>query len=392
MTIAYLGNEFMLHFSFLCDELYKLTNGNFWFIEANEMNNGNRTKIPSTFDLYKKPYLIQAWRSLDDKAKAMNLVRTVDVMLIGAGYAGLEYGRVRLETGKLTFEPTERQLKRGIFNAFSKVTRGYARLYLTSNHNNVYRLCSSAFLANDVYFLYPFFKDKCYKWGYFTKVSELNIDEIVNKRRNNDHIKIMCIGRLINWKRIDLPIRMVAELKRLGYIIDLNIIGEGALKEELECLIHKLKVDEMVHMLGNVPNEKVYELLQEHDIFVLPSNKREGWGAVLNEAMSNGCACVASDLVGAAPFLIDNGRNGFLFRTGDVNDLTNKIKSLIDNIEMRESFQKQAYKTMIEIWNPSKAAENLVLLSKSILSGTPVAINEGPCSKAVPIKGKTFAK
>lgn len=392
MTIAYLSNEFMLHFSYLGDELYKLTNGGFWFIEANEMPEGNRAKLPTTFNVYDKPYLIQAWRRPAEKERAIEIVKSVDVLLIGAGHIGLEYERIRLKTGKLTFEPTERQLKQGLINAFSKVSRGYAKLYLTTKHDNVYRLCSSAYLANDVYFLYPFLKDRCFKWGYFTNVPQIDIDEIIKKKSSNKHIKIICIGRFLNWKRLDLPIRMAYELKKLNYNFELNIIGEGELREQLIGLIQSLGLEDRVHLLGRVANEKVYVLLQEHDIFVLPSNKREGWGAVLNEAMSNGCACLASDLVGAAPFLIDDGRNGLLFRTGSVKDLTEKVCYLINNPSERASFQKNAYQTMVDIWNPQAAANNLFRLSQGLLRGTPAEIKDGPCSKAEPIKGKTFAR
>ena len=47
---------------------------------------------------------------------------------------------------------------------------------------------------------------------------------------------------------------------------------------------------------------------------------QEGWGAVLNEAMNSGCACIASHAIGSAGFLIEHGENGFVYRDGDMDD------------------------------------------------------------------------
>lgn len=78
--------------------------------------------------------------------------------------------------------------------------------------------------------------------------------------------------------------------------------------------------------------------MREHDIFTFTSNKREGWGAVLNEAMSCGCACVVSDLIGAAPYLIKAGINGYTFKTGDVCSFVSCVQKLIDCREKEKKF------------------------------------------------------
>ena len=391
MDIAFVTNVINAHQSFLADEFWRLTDGHYTYIELREPPESLKYKNSTAFDVYSKPYLLQAWRSEENRSKAMEICKNVDVLISGGDACVLPYESERLKLGKLTFEPAERQLKRGLLNAFSPVALAYRKMYRTCGHDNLYKLCASAYMANDMYLLHPFFRGKCYKWGYFTQVPDLNIDEVISKRRKNRHIKILCVARLINWKRIDMPIRMASVLKRAGYDFELSIVGEGEMKPKLEQLTDKLKVTDCVHFLGLLRNEEVYELMREHDIFTFTSNKQEGWGAVLNEAMSNGCACVASDLIGATPFLIKDRINGYQFKTGDVTDLANKVKNLIDSQELREKIQRNSYQTMKDTWNPRVAAERFYALSEGILRDNAASFSFGPCSLAEPIKGKTFA-
>ena len=44
------------------------------------------------------------------------------------------------------------------------------------------------------------------------------------------------------------------------------------------------------------------------------SGRKEGWGAVVNEAMSSGCAVVADAEAGSVPYLIENSKDGFIYR------------------------------------------------------------------------------
>lgn len=391
MKIVFINPVLILHNSYLSDELYKLTNGKFWFIEACKIGIENKIKLPSNFNIYDKPYLLQAWKSEENKKQAYRLIKDADLVMVGGGYDVLLYESIRLKTGKLTFELTERQLKRGILNAFSKTALGYSHMYKTIGHNNVYRLCLSAYTANDMYLLHPFLKGKCYKFGYFTQAGNLNIDNIIKKREKEDHVKIFWSARLLKLKRPDLPVLLAKKLKDKGYDFEINMAGDGEQKSSIIKMIKHLNLENYVKLLGHIPNEQVLELMKEHDIFIFTSNKREGWGAVLNEAMSCGCCCIASDLIGATNYLIKDGANGIIFKTGNINDLTKKIISIIEDPIFREKIQRQAYRTMVEIWNPQVAAINLCRLAESLINKTPIIIEEGPCSLAEPIKGKTLA-
>ena len=102
--------------------------------------------------------------------------------------------------------------------------------------------------------------------------------------------------------------------------------------------------------------------------------------------MGNGCTVVASNSIGAAPFLIKNRVNGLLFESGNVLSLYQQVLALINDRELRESLAIQAYHTISEEWSPRKAAENFVCLANGIVNNKIPQIVSGPCSEATIIK------
>ena len=85
---------------------------------------------------------------------------------------------------------------------------------------------------------------------------------------------------------------------------------------------------------GNVHFTEVRTLMEESEIFIFTSDFNEGWGAVLNEAMSSACGCVASYKAGSTPFLLD-GTNGQVYNSTQ-NDLNEKLKELLRTFTARE--------------------------------------------------------
>ena len=160
----------------------------------------------------------------------------------------------------------------------------------------------------------------------------------------------------------------------------------------IQDMIVDLDVADCVSMLGSFPNEQLLRMMQEYHIFAFTSDRGEGWGVVLNEAMGNGCTVVASNRIGAAPFLIKNRINGLLFESGNVQSLYEQVLTLIDDREIRESLAIQAYHTIREEWSPSKAAENFIRLANGIILNSIPQIIDGPCSKATIINHKKLIR
>jgi len=131
-----------------------------------------------------------------------------------------------------------------------------------------------------------------------------------------------------------------------------------------------------------VPFDKVRSLMRNADVYVLPSNRMEGWGVVLNEAMSEGCIVVANEQAGASRVLIDDGVTGLLFRNGDTRQLAALLEHLGNDHALRMRLSRQAWERIYRLWHPHVAAERLLLLSSGLMGLSAVPeFNEGPCTQ-----------
>ena len=85
----------------------------------------------------------------------------------------------------------------------------------------------------------------------------------------------------------------------------------------------------------------------------------EGWGAVLNEAMANGCAIVASCAPGSVPFLVSHNENGMIYKYGNYKNAYIAVKSLLDDPKKANKLGEKAQKTIFD-YNYKVAATRLV--------------------------------
>ena len=82
-------------------------------------------------------------------------------------------------------------------------------------------------------------------------------------------------------------------------------------------------------------------LYQRSSVFTL-SSRYEGFGLVLIEAMSQGCACVACDFKGRQGEIIQDGISGLLCQPEDVDNLVQALDSILSDEEKRTALQEQA--------------------------------------------------
>ena len=146
-----------------------------------------------------------------------------------------------------------------------------------------------------------------------------------------------------------------------------------------------------------IKNSNFYIYLPIHskhcEIFLFTSDRNEGWGAVLNESMNSGCAVVSSHAIGSTPFLLEDSKNGLIYKNGDIADLYNKVKYLLDNPEKRRLLGKNAYDSILTLWNPRVAAERFLVIAKQVLEAKATDVFfEGPCSSARRLKDDWFLK
>lgn len=137
---------------------------------------------------------------------------------------------------------------------------------------------------------------------------------------------LLSVGEINDNKNHETVIKAIDSLD-VYYII----AGQGDRKEYIEKLIHELKLEQKVKLLGF--RKDVPELLKASDIYILPS-KREGLNVSLMEAMASGLPCAVGAIRGNTDLIDENG--GVLFNPYSVDDCRNAIQRINqqDNIAM----------------------------------------------------------
>lgn len=324
------------------------------------------------------------YENSENKENIEKLILDADTVIFGA--CPNELIEIRMKENKLSFLYSERFFKKGVWRRFIPKTRKAVDERITRYKNNeMYVLCASAYLPYDLK-LMGFPMEKCFKWGYFPATNKYDVEALKNKK-SGGKIKLMWVGRMLGWKHPEDAVKLAKKLKKSGIDFELNLVGDGALREGLEAMVNDKGLSDCVNLLGSKTTEEVRRYMEEASIFLFTSDRNEGWGAVLNEAMNSGCAVVASHAIGSVPFLINDGKNGLIYRSGDIEDLCKKVKYSIDNKEKTSELGKNAYITLADLWNAKTAAERFKRLVQAIKAGGSVDLfNDGPCSKAKVLK------
>jgi len=99
------------------------------------------------------------------------------------------------------------------------------------------------------------------------------------------------------------------------------------------------------------------------DIFILPSDVGETWGLVVNEAMNFRLPIIVSDLVGCGSDLVKHDENGYIFKTGNVEELARYLEELIIDRGKRELFGKKSFE-IIKNSNYDRTVESILKIIK----------------------------
>lgn len=375
MKITFYSNFLNHHQLPICQEFIKNKNIDFKFV-ATEKIPTERLQLGYEDMNNKYDFVIKAY---EEEEKAIKLAKESDVIILGS--APTKYIKIRKKYNKLCFRYSERVFKDRIltFNFFKQ----YLSIIIkkTFLERNIYMLCASAFAASD-YNSAGAYINRCFKWGYFPQVHQYNIDNLI-KEKNHNTINILWVGRFVKYKHPEYVITLAKYLnKKKINNYQIKMIGIGPKFEIIKKLIKKEKLENKIILTGSMPNEKVIEYMKKTNIFIFTSNKGEGWGAVLNEAMNCGCGIVANKNIGSVPYLVTDNYNGYIYKKK--KEFCKKVESLIIDKNKREELGKNAYYTMINTWNAKTAVNNLIDLCNKIKNNEDISninYNDGPCSK-----------
>lgn len=186
---------------------------------------------------------------------------------------------------------------------------------------------------------YPRLKNKCHVINNFVDTDVFN--PVVHKRES-DELRIIGVGRIAKQKNIPVLIEAVKQVRDKNYKLRVDWYG-GKFEAYEDCmgLISQYNLNSCFKF--HEPYNPIVEKYHNSDLFILPSIY-EGFPNVLCEALSCGLPAIASEVCDNGR-IINNGINGLLFPSGDVDKLVECIIIFLTmNHEQRESLSIKSRK------------------------------------------------
>jgi glycosyltransferase involved in cell wall biosynthesis len=170
----------------------------------------------------------------------------------------------------------------------------------------------------------------------------LFVGKMVSKKRPADFIQACC-------KIIDTP---------EGTNIHALLVGDGHLRTSLELLARPHR--KRIHFVGFCNQTQLPAFYKASSALVLPSDGRETWGLVVNEAAACGIPAIVSDIAGCAPDMIDEGLTGYTYPLGNVEVLAQRMIALKRKCEQDHLVIRQALAEKAKCYSIERATEGLM--------------------------------
>ena len=156
--------------------------------------------------------------------------------------------------------------------------------------------------------------------------------------------QLLFVGRVVYQKGLDLLVNALSELIDHDWM--LSIVGNGSYKDHLYQLVEKKRLSERIKFQGWCNKEQLLPYLSKAHVFVNPS-RHEGMPNAVLEAMACGLPVIATRIAGNED-LVQDGKNGFLVETEDVEGLRRVLQVLINNRNLCEKMGSASRKLVKE--------------------------------------------
>jgi glycosyltransferase involved in cell wall biosynthesis len=195
--------------------------------------------------------------------------------------------------------------------------------------------------AEQFYTQLGFAREAVYPFGYFQTSNDWT--EARPRLAADQRTQVIFVGQLIPRKGVDILLQAIRPLFDEHPKLFLSVIGDGSEARALRASAHSFGISDRVTFEGVVSSDRIQSRLASADVLALPS-RWDGWGMVVNEALSVGVPVIASDRCGAAD-LIQHGVNGYVFRSEDVDDLRGCLRSFLEDEDNRVTLRSAAAST-----------------------------------------------
>jgi len=214
-------------------------------------------------------------------------------------------------------------------------------------HHNVFNDILNRFIYSDVFIAVSNatkndlqkYREKCLVIKHGIESSQFPFVSV-----NRDVVNIGFVGRFYPSKGIHLLLKAFHSVCKSHQSLNLLLVGEGKLHKMIEEFINRNDLIEKVFILPPQPN--THDVFSKLDLLIVPSEKLEGFGLVIIEAMRIGIPVIASDLPVFCEIIKDN-KNGILFTTGNLEELIDAIQNVIENHDLRSRLSISAYNAVV---------------------------------------------
>ncbi len=172
---------------------------------------------------------------------------------------------------------------------------------------------------------------------------------------SSDTVLYGTIARLDQQKGHAFLIHAYDKIKHEVPNLKLIFIGDGIERQEIQALINKLNLSDNIYILGF--RQDIKEILSSIDVFILPS-VNEGLPISLLEAMSNSLPVIVTD-VGGISTVVRNNIDGYIIPPQNINILSEKMKILYSNIDLRIKMGNNSFERIKEDFSLDKYLRQL---------------------------------
>ncbi len=182
--------------------------------------------------------------------------------------------------------------------------------------------------------------------------------------------RVTCIGRFIERKGHTYLLDAVALLKARGKSVELELVGDGPLRDSLQAQVRRLDIEDVVRWTGNIPHRDIPEVIRKCHIVVMPSvrdwkGEVEGLGMVLVEASACGRPVIGTDLAGIKDAVV-HGESGILVKPADAEALADAISSLVDDPDLAKKYGAFGISFAPDGFSPARQAGRLAEIIESV--------------------------
>jgi len=329
-------------------------------------------------DKYDQNYVIRYWASEQSRQQTSRWINDADVVI--QGRFPTRFLRSRIRAGKLTFAYQERYWKRKF--SYWRVLLRLPRLirdYWSVNYDNYHLLAAGAYTAHDLNRI-GLFTNRSWKFGYFINphpAPPLRPPEATS-------LSILWCARICAIKQPERVLEIATGLKQRQIDFHITMVGDGELKSDIKDAIEQRGLAECITLTGWKSAQQVKQMMLNADVFLMTSHQREGWGVVVNEAISCGCMVVVNRQIGSAPWLIKHGETGFLYDDNELETVLNEITS--KTRQQLLAMGSAGYRHITKTWSCQASARRFIALATALNQGNrshaETLFDHGPCSKA----------